>query len=308
MDSMKILVTGGAGFIGSHVVETFLSAGHQIIVVDNLSSGRKENIPDGVDFHQMDIRSQEFADLIVTEKPDILDHHAAHIHVGHSVEKPDFDAQTNIVATINMMQAAVKAGSVKKVIFASTGGAMYGEKPTPFSEDLKPQPISPYGISKRSAELYLYFYYKQYGIPFTALRYANVYGPRQNPHGEAGVISIFLQKLQAGEIPSINGDGLQTRDYVFVGDVARANLLALTSDFVGELNIGTTVETNVNQVYDMIKTAFGTNVEAIHGPDRAGEQKTSSLIFDKANQILGWSPQVNLTDGINQTVEYFKSV
>lgn len=304
---MKILVTGGAGFIGSHVVEVLLADGHQVIVVDDLSSGDKKNLPNEVAFYQMDIRSKEFADVIVREKPEAIHHHAAHINVGKSVENPAFDADCNIIATLNMMESAVKAGSVKKVIFASTGGAMYGEKQTPFSEELSPQPISPYGISKRSAELYLYYYYKQYGIPFTALRYANVYGPRQNPHGEAGVISIFLKKLIKGEVPNINGDGLQTRDYVFVGDVARANLLALKSDFVGELNIGTTVETTVNEVFEMIKSAFGSSIEATHGPDRPGEQKTSSLRFDKAKAILDWSPEVDLQQGIAKTVSYFKN-
>lgn len=304
---MKILVTGGAGFIGSHVVEVLLADGHQVMVVDDLSSGDKKNLSEEVAFYQMDIRSKEFADLIVLEKPEAIHHHAAHINVGKSVENPAFDADCNIIATLNMMESAVKAGSVKKVVFASTGGAMYGEKQTPFSEELSPQPISPYGISKRSAELYLYYYYKQYGIPFTALRYANVYGPRQNPHGEAGVISIFLQKLTKGEVPNINGDGLQTRDYVYVGDVAKANLLALKSDFVGELNIGTTVETTVNEVYEMIKNSFGSSIEATHGPDRPGEQKTSSLKYDKAKAILGWSPAVDLQQGIFETVSYFKN-
>ena len=303
---MKIVVTGGAGFIGSHVVEALLAEGHSIIVVDDLSSGSQSNVPKDVLFSQMDIRSKEFFDLIVAEKPGALVHHAAHIHVGRSVENPAFDADCNIMGTINMMQAAVKAGSVKKVIFASTGGAMYGEKPTPFNEGMPPQPLSPYGISKRSAELYLYFYYKQYGIPFTALRYANVYGPRQNPHGEAGVISIFLQKLKAEEIPNINGDGKQTRDYVYVEDVAAANVLALKSDFVGELNIGTATETDVNETYRLVKSAFGSSLDATHGADRAGEQKTSSLSYDKAKEILGWQPSVSFREGIAKTVAYFK--
>lgn len=304
---MKIMVTGGAGFIGSHVADTFISEGHDVIIVDNLISGKEKNINPKATFHQMDIGSQDFYDLIVSEKPDVIDHHAAHIHVGKSVEDPAFDAQNNIMATINMMQAAKEAGSVKKVIFASTGGAMYGNKQTPFDESMMPQPLSPYGISKRSAELYLYFYFNQFKIPFTALRYSNVYGPRQNPHGEAGVISIFLEKLNQGETPIIFGDGTQTRDYVYVGDVAKANLLALNSKEVGEFNIGTTIEADVNRIYSLVAKFYGTDIKAEHGPARLGEQKTSSLDYQKAKNDLSWEPSVNLEEGIKKTVEYFKS-
>jgi UDP-glucose 4-epimerase len=304
---MKILVTGGAGFIGSHVADLFISEGHEVIIVDNLSSGQEKNINSKATFHQMDIGSQDFFDLIVSEKPDVIDHHAAHIHVGKSVEDPVFDAKNNILATINMMQAAKEAGSVKKVIFASTGGAMYGNKQTPFDESMMPQPLSPYGISKRSAELYLYFYFNQYQIPFIALRYANVYGPRQNPHGEAGVISIFLDKLNSGETPIIFGDGSQTRDYVFVGDVAKANLLALSSSQISEFNIGTSIETDVNQIYSLVAKYYKTEVKAEHGPARAGEQKTSNLSFYKAKKDLSWEPSVSLEEGIEKTVQYFKS-
>lgn len=304
---MKIVVTGGAGFIGSHVADTFISEGHDVIIVDNLISGKKENINPKATFHQMDIGSQDFFDLIVSVSPDVIDHHAAHIHVGKSVEDPAFDAKNNIMATINMMQAAKEAGSVKKVIFASTGGAMYGNKQTPFDESMMPQPLSPYGISKRSAELYLYFYFNQFQIPFTALRYANVYGPRQNPHGEAGVISIFLEKLNQGETPVIFGDGTQTRDYVFVGDVAHANLLALNSDKVGEFNIGTTIEADVNQIYSSVAKYYGTDIKAEYGPARPGEQKTSSLNYQKAKNDLKWEPSVSLEEGIEKTVQYFKS-
>jgi len=304
---MKIIVTGGAGFIGSHVADTFINEGHDVIIVDNLITGKKENINPKATFHQMDIGSQDFYDLIVSEKPDVIDHHAAHIHVGKSVEDPGFDAKNNIMATINMMQAAKEAGSVKKVIFASTGGAMYGNKQTPFDESMMPQPLSPYGISKRSAELYFYFYFNQFQIPFTALRYANVYGPRQNPHGEAGVISIFLEKLNQGETPVIFGDGTQTRDYVFVGDVAKANLLALNSDQVGEFNIGTTIETDVNQIYSLVVKYYETDIKAEHGPARPGEQKTSSLNYQKAKNDLNWEPSVSLEEGIEKTVKHFKS-
>lgn len=304
---MKILVSGGAGFIGSHVVDAFIEAGHEVVALDDLSTGKSENLNPKARLVEMDIRSKDIENFLVSEKFDVIDHHAAHIHVGKSVSDPMHDADVNIMGTINLMQAAVKSQTVKHVIFAATGGAMYGYKPTPFEESMSPQPLSPYGISKRSVELYLYFYQDQYDISFTSLRYANVYGPRQNPLGEAGVISIFLQNLKDGKQPSINGDGTQTRDYVFVKDVARANLLALQKRISGEFNIGTSIETNVNQIYDLIKNAAQSSIEAVHGPARAGEQPTSSLNYSKAKEVLGWEPTVSLTDGIAETTKFFLS-
>lgn len=303
---MKILVTGGAGFIGSHVTDTYIEAGHEVIIVDNLVTGKKENINPKATYVKADVRTDKVQDLIKKEKPDVINHHAAHINVGKSVEDPQFDADANILGLLNVMQAAVKAGSVKKIIFASTGGAMYGEQLTPFTETMPPQPLSPYGISKRAGELYLYFYWYQYGISYTALRYANVYGPRQNPHGEAGVISIFAEKLIKGEQLVINGDGLQTRDYVYVGDVAHANLLALREDIIGEINIGTAIETDVNQIYDLVTKYFETDVKAVHGPARSGEQRVSSLNYALANTKLGWRPRVVLDKGIEHTVDWYK--
>ena len=303
---MKILVTGGAGFIGSHVVEVFLQAGHEVIVLDDLSTGKKENLPSHVHLEKMDIRSPNVKKFIKHEKPDIIDHHAAHIHVGRSVSDPQFDAQVNILGLLNLMEASLAAGSVKKVIFAATGGAMYGEQLTPFTESMPAQPLSPYGISKRSSELYLYYYFRQYNIPYISLRYANVYGPRQNPHGEAGVVSIFTEKLLKNVQPIINGDGKQTRDYVYVGDVAHANLLALNSDEVGEFNIGTSVETDVNEIHQKINSVLDINVPAQHGPQRPGEQRTSALNYSKAKNKLGWHPRVDLGHGIAHTVTYFK--
>jgi len=302
---MKILVTGGAGFIGSHVVDTFVDAGHGVTVADDLSSGKKENLNPKAAYITVDIRSQEMRELVMDGQFEVIDHHAAHIHVGRSVENPLHDADVNILGTLNIMEGAKASGTVKHVIFASTGGAMYGNKQVPFEETMPPQPLSPYGISKRAAELYLYFYSQQYGIKYTALRYANVYGPRQNPHGEAGVISIFFEKLKRNEQPFINGDGTQTRDYVFVGDVARANLLALQKKVTGEFNIGTTIETDVNEIYRLVAESAGSTVQANHGSARPGEQKTSALSYAKAKEVLGWTPQVILSEGIGKTADYY---
>lgn len=305
---MKILITGGAGFIGSHVADSYVSVGHKVGIIDDLSTGIKENINRKVEFWKGNIVDGNFVDKVIGDfKPDVLNHHAAHIHVGRSVDDPKFDATINILGTINLMQSLVKAGSCKKVIFASTGGAMYGNKQTPFNEEMMPAPLSPYGVSKRSAELYLGFYHAQYGIPFVALRYANVYGPRQNPHGEAGVVSIFSKKILEKKQPVINGDGLQTRDYVFVEDVAAANVLALDASEPGAFNIGTSVETDVNSIFKLVNKNFGTGWKQVHGPARAGEQTTSSLSYQKAKQVLSWQPKIKLSQGIKKTVEWFKS-
>jgi len=302
---MKILVTGGAGFIGSHVVDDYVEAGHEVVVVDNLETGVEENLNKDAEFVQMDIRDDKLMDLVKDNKFEVINHHAAHINVGWSVERPDHDADVNIMGSLNLMRAAKESKTVKQIIFASTGGAMYGHKQTPFDEIMVPQPLSPYGISKRATELYLYFYNEQHGINFTSLRYANVYGPRQNPHGEAGVIAIFFNCLKSGKQPVINGDGKQTRDYVYVGDVANANLLALEKKVAGEFNIGTTIETDVNQIYSLCAHEAGSDVKADHGPDRPGEQLTSSLKFDKSKKALDWEPVTELSDGIKETAEYF---
>ncbi|MBI2309861.1 NAD-dependent epimerase/dehydratase family protein [Candidatus Collierbacteria bacterium] len=305
---MKILVTGGAGFIASHVIDAYISKGHEVIIIDDLSTGVKENINPLARFFEGSIADEEFVESVISsQKPEVLNHHAAHINVGKSVDDPKFDAAINILGTINLMQSLVKYKSLKKVIFASTGGAMYGNKPTPFNEEMMSAPLSPYGVSKRSAELYLGFYHAQYGIPFVALRYANVYGPRQNPNGEAGVVSIFSKKILERKQPVINGDGSQTRDYVFVEDVVEANVLALETSEVGVFNIGTSIETDVNSIFELVGNNFGADWKQVHGPSRAGEQITSSLSFKKAKQILNWQPKIKLEDGIKKTVEWFKS-
>lgn len=303
---MKIFVTGGAGFIGSHVVDAYVELGHEVMVVDDLSTGKVENLNSEVRFEKMDIRDQGIVKLLTEFDPDIVNHHAAHILVGKSVADPAHDAEVNIMGTLNLMQAAIKAKTVKHIVFASTGGAMYGNKPTPFDESMMPQPFSPYGISKRAAELYLYFFFNQYEIGYTSLRYANVYGPRQNPHGEAGVVSIFIENLLQSKQPVINGDGTQTRDYVYVGDVARANAQALESMISGEFNIGTGIETDVNQIYQLVSQACNKgHVVPDYGSPRPGEQQTSSLDCSKAKNELGWKPSIDLQKGIKLTAEYF---
>ncbi|NMA29507.1 MAG: NAD-dependent epimerase/dehydratase family protein [Candidatus Pacebacteria bacterium] len=304
---MKILVTGGAGFIASHVVDQYLDLGHQITVIDNLSTGQKANLNPQAKFIQCDITDKEkIQEIILSEQPEIINHHAAHIQVGYSVENPQFDAQNNILGLLNIMQAAKKAG-VKKVIMASTGGAMYGNQETPFSENMKEQPLSPYGISKRAGELYLNYYHEIQQIPFIVLRYSNVYGPRQNAHGESGVIAIFLEMIGEGKQLVINGDGTHTRDYVYVSDVVKANVLALDSDFIGELNIGTQTETSTNQVFDKLVAELALDLKKEYGPERIGEQVTSSLDYSKAKEILGWEPSVGFDEGVKKTVEWFKS-
>ena len=303
---MKIIVTGGAGFIGSHVADAYVTQGHQVIIIDNLSTGVKENLHPQAKFYELDIRSSQAADIIRTEKPDLINHHAAQIRVDIAADNPILDANVNIIGFLNLIQAAKEIKSVKKVILASTGGAMYGDKPTPFVETMLPQPLSPYGISKHADELYLNFFHEQYGIDYTALRYANVYGPRQNPYGEAGVVSIFCEKLLTGQQPVINGDGTQTRDYVHVSDVVTANLLAADSRETGVFNIGTAIQTNVNEIFFLVNQVFGANWEEVHGPPRPGEQQTSSLSYQKAKIKLGWQPTISLPDGIRQTVEWFK--
>ncbi len=300
-----ILVTGGAGFIGSHVAEAFLAKGYQVSILDNLSTGKQEYVPAGAQFFEADITDRSrMHELITTLKPDAIDHHAAHIQVGNSVKDPQFDATANILGVLNIMEAAKEVG-VKKVIMASTGGAMYGNKQTPFTEDMLAEPLSPYGVSKRSGELYLNYYHEQYGISYTALRYANVYGPRQNPHGESGVVAIFSEMIAAGKAPVINGDGTHTRDYVQVRDVARANVMALESDFVGALNIGTARETSTNDVFRAVVAEFGATIPEEHGPERPGEQVTSALSPAKAKEILGWEPQVSFEEGVKEVVGWY---
>jgi len=303
---MKILVTGGAGFIGSHVVDRYCDLGHEVVVLDNLSTGKEEFVHAKAKLITADITDKDaVARIISEEKPEVINHHAAHIQVGNSVLHPQFDAENNIIGLLNIMEAARQV-PIKKIIMASTGGAMYGNKQTPFSEDMKEEPLSPYGISKRAGELYLNYYREQYGIPYIVLRYANVYGPRQNPHGESGVVAIFSEMLIAGKTPKINGDGTHTRDYVYIDDVARANVLALDSTETGEFNIGTTTEISANEVYERVATAFDSPAVAEHGPERPGEQVTSSLDYSKAREKLYWEPSVTFAEGVKRVVAWYQ--
>jgi len=303
---MKIVVTGGAGFIGSHVVDAYVAAGHEVIVVDDLSTGHRENLNPRARFHALDIQDPRTAELLRDERPDVLNHHAAQMDVRRSVADPLFDARVNVLGTIHLLEAARQAG-VHRIVFVSSGGAVYGEQETfPASESHATNPLSPYGVSKRTGELYAYFYQAEYRLPFIALRYANVYGPRQDPHGEAGVVAIFTGKMLRGEPVTVNGDGGQTRDYVFVGDVARANLLALEREVSGPVNIGTGVETDVNALARLLLEATGSRSEVRHGPAKAGEQRRSVVDARRASERLGWRPEVALRDGLRQTVAFFR--
>jgi UDP-glucose 4-epimerase len=303
---MKIVVTGGAGFIASHIVDAFIERGHEVHIFDDLSTGQKTNLNPKATLHTIDIADAKAAQLLEQIKPDALSHHAAQMDVRHSVADPTFDARVNILGFINLLEGCKNAG-VKKVLFASSGGAVYGEQEIyPAPESHVTQPASPYGVSKRTGELYLSYYHQAYGLPYIALRYANVYGPRQSSKGEAGVVAIFLSMLLSGKTPLINGDGKQTRDYVFVGDVVAANLAALESPYIGQINIGTGVETDVVAIYDHLRQAVGSTTQAQHGPAKPGEQRRSCLDNRHAGAVLGWRPQVALADGLRRTAEYYR--
>jgi len=304
---VKILVTGGAGFIGSHVCDEFIAKGHSVEALDNLSTGSRKNLSAVVPLAVLDIRSPEAASYIVAHRPDVVCHLAAQMDVRKSVDDPCFDAESNILGTLNLLEAARRAG-VKKFIFSSTGGAIYGEQDVfPAPETHATRPVSPYGVSKAAGELYLGYYRAQYGLDFVALRYANVYGPRQNPHGEAGVVAIFARRLVARESCTIYGDGAQTRDFVFAQDVARANSLALERDFVGPVNIGTGIETDINRVYELLAAAAGVRQPATHAAAKPGEQRRSCIDPSLAKRVLGWSPTVAVEEGLRQTIAFFRA-
>ncbi len=306
---MKALVTGGAGFIGSHLVDALLAAGHDVCVVDDLSRGQRAQVASDARLHAVDVRSAALHDVVAAEKPEIVFHQAAQIDVRRSVSEPLLDTDINVVGTVNLLQACATAG-VRRVVFASSGGAIYGDTeviPTP--ETHPAMPASLYGAAKLCGETYGGVYASLYGLEFCALRYANVYGPRQDPHGEAGVVAIFARKMLGGETPVVNGDGTQTRDYVFVADVVAANLAAASADasLMGAYNVGTGRETDVNAIFAMLRDACGVSVEAQHGPAKPGEQRRSCLDASLAESRLGWTPRVPLDDGLRRTVEFFRS-
>jgi UDP-glucose 4-epimerase len=301
-------VTGGAGFIASHITDALVNEGHQVVVLDDLSSGFEKNINPKAKFVKGNICDKELVEkLFSEEKFDLVNHHAAQMDVRRSVKDPAFDANTNIIGTINLLQNAVKY-KVKKFMFASTGGAVYGEQVYfPADENHPTQPRSPYGISKLAVEKYLYFYSAEYGLNYTILRYANIYGPRQNPFGEAGVVAIFSTKLLKGEQPVINGSGEQTRDYVFVGDVVKANLLTLNDTANDIYNVGTGIETNVNQLFHKLNSIIKANKEEKHGPAAPGEQMRSVITSEKLFKKFGWKPSTNLDEGLKLTVDFFRN-
>lgn len=305
---MKILVTGGAGFIASHITDAFVNEGHNVVVLDDLSSGFEKNINPKAKFVKGNICDKELVEKLFNEEQfDVINHHAAQMDVRRSVKDPAFDANTNIIGTINLLQNAIKY-KVKKFMFASTGGAVYGEQAYfPADENHPTQPRSPYGISKLAVEKYLYFYNAEYRLNYTILRYANIYGPRQNPFGEAGVVAIFSTKLLKGEQPIINGSGEQTRDYVFVGDVVKANLLTLNDSANDIYNVGTGIETNVNQLFHKLNNIIGSNKEEKHGPAAPGEQMRSVITSEKLFKKFGWKPSTTLDEGLKLTVDFFRN-
>ncbi|WP_437205884.1 NAD-dependent epimerase/dehydratase family protein [Planctomicrobium sp. SH664] len=314
---MRVLVTGGAGFIGSHIVDAVLAAGHEAAIIDDLSSGTRENVPAGATLHQIDIRDRGGVRKVISEfRPDWISHQAAQMSVSRSVREPDFDAEVNLVGLINVLSAAVEAGT-KRVVFASSGGVLYGEMTTPAPEETPANPVSPYGISKWCGERYLQFFANEHGLSSTALRYANVYGERQNPHGEAGVVAIFCTRMLRGEASTINGDGKYVRDYVHVSDVVRANLAALGSPFPGfdAVNVGTGRPTDVNELSDRLRQLCMEELKARgvkrdvpvsgHGPARAGDLRSNLVSYAKAERVWGWTPQVAIEQGLQKTAAWF---
>ena len=304
---MNILVTGGAGFIGSHVVDTYIENHHNVVVIDDMSRGRKEFINPKATFHQISISDSRLANIIQKERIEVINHHAAQISVSDSVKNPVKDAESNIIGTLQLLQSAVECG-VNKFIFASTGGAIYGEQDYfPAREDHPQKPTSPYGLSKLSVEGYLRFYKEQYGLKTIIFRYGNVFGPRQNPSGEAGVVAIFYNRLLKAQAPIINGDGEQTRDYIFVRDVVNANLLALKLNSSDTFNVGTGKETSVNELTNLILEVAESNIEVKGSKKNNFEQRRSCLDYKKLKESLNWSPEFSLKDGLSETFIFFKN-
>jgi UDP-glucose 4-epimerase len=304
---LKVLVTGGAGFIGSHVADRLAADGHDVVILDDLSTGHVEHLAPNARFYQMDLHSPWIDELFRIERPEAVVHEAAQASVRRSVEDPVFDAGVNVLGTAALLQASVHHG-VRRFLFASTGGALYGDADvTPTPEDYPTLPVSPYGASKLAAEVYLRTFHAMNGLSYAALRYANVYGPRQDPHGEAGVVGIFTRRLLSGEKARINGDGKQTRDFVYVGDVAEANARALVSDAVGSFNVGTGVETDISTIFQMLKRLTNSNQPEEHGPPLPGEQRRSVVDARKIEKALGWKPKTSLQAGLDATVQYFRA-
>jgi UDP-glucose 4-epimerase len=304
---LKILLTGGAGFIGSHVADELIAKGNRVVIIDNLSTGFEYNINPESKFIKADITDfKKIEEIFAEELPEIVYHFAAQIDLRKSVSDPLFDARTNIMGTLNLINLSNDI-KVKKFIFSSTGGAIYGDtddRPTP--ENHPEWPLSPYGIAKLATDKFLNYYSEVFGLKYVSLRYGNVYGPRQNPHGEAGVVAIFLNKMLNGGQPVINGDGNQTRDYVYVKDVVKANILSLeNTDKIGIYNVGTSIELSVNDLFKEINKNFDNKYKEVHGPAKLGEQKTSCLNYDKIKKDMNFIPETDFGEGIKETYKWF---
>jgi len=305
---MKILVTGGAGFIGSHIVDSYIEAGHEVTIVDDLTAGKKSNINPKAQFTGMDIRDPNISTLFLKKGFDIVNHLAAQMDVRKSMQDPFFDASVNILGTLRLLECC-RTYKIKKFIFSSSGGTLYGEcHKAPATEETPCMPISPYGFSKATAETYIRFYFDSFQLPYTILRYGNVYGPRQDPHGEAGVVAIFVGKLLENQPATIYGDGKQKRDYVYVKDVAHANLAALTLGENKTMNISTGIATDVNNLYSEMARVAGSSLKPVYAPVRPGELLYSQLDITLAKSILHWTPQFTLSSGLKETYTYFKTL
>ncbi len=304
---MKIMVTGGAGFIGSHVVDACLAAGHDVCIVDDLSTGKAENVPPDVHLYTVDIRDESaLKKVMAEERPDVISHQAAKANVRESMIKPRLYAKVNILGSLNILELAREYGT-KKIVYASTGGAVYGEPEyLPADEEHPIEPLDPYGASKHHVEHYLSIYRKHFDIDYTILRYPNVYGPRQDPEGEAGVIAIWTAQMLKKEPSIVYGSGEQERDFVYVGDIARANVDALSLGSGHTLNLGSAAGTSINEVFSLLKDITDYPAERKHGPAKQGEVFRSYITNDRAKQVLGWEPRVSLDDGLRKTVAYFR--
>jgi len=302
---MRILVTGGAGFVGSHLVDRLVGEGHSVVIVDNLSTGKRENLNPGARFEELDIQSSDLLHIFEDQEPEVVFHLAAQIDVRRSVEDPLFDARTNILGTISLLECCRKTG-VRKVVFASSGGVIYGNTERPAKEEDPPRPLSPYGVAKLACEGYLRSYSEWHSLSYVALRYANIYGPRQDPFGEAGVVAIFSKKLLKGEEPTLYGFGKLIRDYVYVDDAVRAAVLSVEKGEDEVINIGTGTGTSVNELFDQLKEIAGFEAKPSFKPKRAGELEKNILNSALAKEVLGWTPRVRLGEGLKRSVEWFK--
>ena len=306
VEAKTALVTGGAGFIGSHLVDRLVALDYRVVVIDNLSGGKLKNLNTAASFHHSDITQPAASDVFQREQPDLVFHLAAQTSVSYSTRDPVKDGEINVIGTLRMLEASRRYG-VEKFIYSSTGGALYGDPEVdPCPDDHPVIPLSPYGMSKHLGEMYMQFYRRLYRLNYTSLRYGNVYGPRQDPHGEAGVIAIFAQAMLEGKQPEIFGDGEQERDFVSVEDVVEANILAIDRGDGQAMNIGTGQRTSVNRIFELLKSIIGYKWDPVHGPARLGDVYQISLESARAAKDLGWVAQVDLEEGLRRTAEYFR--